>query len=283
MARKVKIIDCFYWILISTTLCINSVKAEVLHVAVASNFKSTFETILPVIQAFPVLSKLKIISSSGSSGVLYAQIIQGAPYDIFLSADLERPDKLIERKLALASSKLIYARGQVALWQLNSQTPVGLELLRNNDKRYTLANPKYAPYGQAGKVLMQNNKLWLTQDVRRITAHNIASAFQYIASGTIELGWVAFSQLKQWQKKHPLTQQHYWLPQLDDYPAINQAAVMLSRTRNKDLSSLFLEKLSAPEVKSLIKSQGYIVPEQEVGHSEGRPVAEGLTFRSVAI
>jgi len=260
MARQFKILGYFLnLLLVCLTFSINSLKAEVVHVAVASNFKDTFEALLPVIQAYSDFTALKIITSSGSSGVLFAQIIQGAPYDIFLSADLDRPNKLIERKLALASSKLIYARGQVALWKRGSLDKVGFESLRKNDTRYTLANPKYAPYGQAAKSLMQNKNLWLIKDRKRITAHNIAGAFQYIASGTIELGWIAFSQLKQWQRSHTLSEQHYWLPKLSDYPAINQAAVILKRAKNKRLSTLFLEKLSAPEVKSLIESHGYIV------------------------
>jgi len=237
---------------------------EKLHIAVASNFKDTLQSLVTLFQAYPHASKANVIVSSGSTGVLYAQITKGAPYDIFLSADSERPDRLLASGLALKSNRRVYARGQIALWAPNHLQAAGIELLsnRNSDSatRYTLANPKLAPYGLAAKVVMQKAGLWREADSARIQASNIAGAFQYIASSSVKLGWVAMSQLQAWKQKAPLPEQSYWLPELSDYPAIEQVAVQLARAKHPELASLFLAFLSAPEAQTLIKSYGYLVP-----------------------
>jgi len=240
---------------------------ERLHIAVASNFKQTLEVLITAFQSQAENAQLQILSSSGSSGVLFAQITKGAPYDVFLSADAMRPDQLIEKGLALKHSRKVYAQGQIALWMpaysaSHEIAPLSIEVFAKGGQTYTLANPKLAPYGLAAKALMQEAGWWKAKDRQRIMAQNIAGAFQYIASGAVTLGWVAVAQLKAWEKQHALLPTSYWLPDTLDYPAIEQVAVRLKKSSKVSSAQSFFKFLSAPEAQSLIKSHGYLIPQQ---------------------
>jgi len=253
-------------IMMSTFLganCFASEPVTKLHIAVASNFKqvhqvlaSKFETLYSSRSDVPI----KIISSSGSSGTLFAQIKHGAPYDLFLSADQVRPDSLIDLGLALKQSRTVYAQGQIALWQPKSALPFDINIFKTHTNKYVLANPKLAPYGAASQAIMKKTGYWQAQDHSRIVAHNIATAFQYVASGSIKIGWVAFSQLKSWKQRIPVPRHSYWLPPITDYPVIHQVAVQLVRAKNKTIAAEYLVFLSAPKAQTLIKSFGYLSP-----------------------
>jgi len=237
-----------------------------LHIAVASNFKQTLAALIIQFQSQADNAKLQILTSSGSSGVLFAQITKGAPYDVFLSADAMRPDQLIDKGLALKHSRKIYAQGQIALWMpayrsAHEEQPLSIQVFAKGEQTYSLANPKLAPYGQAAKAVMIAAGWWEEKDRQRIMAQNIAGAFQYIASGAVNLGWVAVAQLKAWEKQHTLLPTSYWLPDTLDYPAIEQVAVRLKKSTNLKSAELFFEFLSAPEAQNLIKSNGYLIPQ----------------------
>jgi len=242
--------------------------AESLHIAVASNFKHTHQALVNAF--YQSLSEseapdIKIQTSSGSSGTLFAQIKNGAPFDVYLSADAARPDRLITLGLASQKSRRVYAQGQIVLWQPGATKAVSIhsliDTLNNKSARYVLANPDLAPYGAAAKVLMERHGAWKPRDPSRITAHNIATAFQYLASGTVPIGWVAMSQLRSWQQQHPVNSQSYWLADVNDYPKIQQVAVTLNRSDNKALATKFMSFMAAPDALSLIRSHGYLLPE----------------------
>ncbi len=237
---------------------------EQLHIAVASNFKKAQKALTTLFETQYLLknphSKLKIINSSGSSGTLFAQIKNGAPYDVFLSADELRPDTLIELGLAKKSNRLTYAQGQIVLWQPTANKPFDITILSTYPKPYVLANPKLAPYGAASKALMEQSGLWKPRDSSRILAHNIATSFQYAASGSVTLAWVAYSQIKTWEQHSKVSENSYWLPPVNNYPEINQVAVQLKRQKNQNLASQYILFLAAPKAQSLIKSFGYLIP-----------------------
>lgn len=235
--------------------------AESLHIAVASNFKQTHLELVDLFHQYrsnQSLPEISILSSTGSSGTLFAQIINGAPYDVFLSADSVRPDKLIALGLAIKQSRQIYAQGQIILWQPKARDKVSINTLIMSSTRYVLANPDLAPYGASAKAIMQSYGAWREQDPSRITAHNIATAFQYLASNTVPIGWVAMSQLHAWQQKYSMGRQSYWQPETSEYPPILQVAVIVSRSENQALAANFLAFLAAPEASSLIRSHGYL-------------------------
>jgi molybdate transport system substrate-binding protein len=234
-----------------------------LHIAVASNFKHVNQALVSEFEAFYAsqsVTPTKIISSSGSSGALFAQIKHGAPYDLFLSADQMRPDKLINLGLALKQSRTVYAQGQIVLWGPKSTTPFDINIFKNYSAKYVLANPKLAPYGAASQALMKKSGFWKANDPSRIVAQNIAMAFQYIASDSIDIGWVAFSQLKNWEQRSTVSRNSYWLPPVNDYPVIHQVAVQLVRAQNKTLATEYLAFLSASKAQTLIRSFGYLSP-----------------------
>jgi len=253
-------------IILSTFLAAYSFAAEPatkLHIAVASNFKQVHQALASEFEAQYSSrsdSPTKIVSSSGSSGTLFAQIKHGAPYDLFLSADQMRPDTLIDLGLALKQSRMIYAQGQIALWQPKSTTQLDINIFQTYTGKYVLANPKLAPYGAASQAIMKKSGFWQTKDHTRIVAHNIATAFQYVASGSIKMGWVAFSQLKNWEQRASISKHSYWLPPITDYPVIHQVAVQLVRAKNKTLAAEYLAFLSAPKAQTLIRSFGYLTP-----------------------
>jgi molybdate transport system substrate-binding protein len=249
------------FVLMSVIQAVCAKDSERLHIAVASNFKHSLQVLVPAFKTKMHLESLNVIISSGSSGVLFAQIKTGAPYDVFLSADAQRPDLLIEDGLADKSTRKVYARGQIVLWAPAYQQGVEIGILKNSLVKFTLANPKLAPYGQAAKQLMLKAGLWKEHDGSRIVAQNIAGAFQYLASGIVKRGWVAFSQLQHWRKTHEVSLGSYWLPPLKDYPPIEQVAVKLSASARNEMADLFLRFLSLPEAHDLIKNDGYLVSE----------------------
>lgn len=234
-----------------------------LHVAVASNFKHAQQAL--AVQFEKVYSsrtgaRIKIINSSGSSGTLFAQIKHGAPYDVFLSADTLRPDALINLNLALKQNRTIYAQGQIVLWQPKSTLPFNMDVFKTYQRKYVLANPKLAPYGAASEAMMKRHGVWQAKNHSRIMAQNIASAFQYVASGSIDIGWIAYSQLKNWDQRSPVTKNSYWLPPVTHYPAIHQVAVQLTQAKNNTVATEYLAYLSAPAAQTLIRSFGYLSP-----------------------
>jgi molybdate transport system substrate-binding protein len=253
---------CLIGVLFGTDSFANDAPIK-LHIAVASNFKQVHQALaveFETLYSSRSNTSIKIISSSGSSGTLFAQIMHGAPYDVFLSADQMRPDTLIDLGLALKQNRTIYAQGQIVLWQPKSTTPFDINIFKTHTNKYVLANPKLAPYGAASKAIMKKSGFWHAKDPSRIMAQNIATAFQYLASGSIDIGWVAFSQLKSWEQRSPVSKHSYWLPPISHYPVIHQVAVQLERAKNNALAAEYLAYLSAPKAQTLIRSFGYLSP-----------------------
>jgi molybdate transport system substrate-binding protein len=229
-----------------------SLHAEVLRVAVASNFRPAFEALQPLHAGE---SEVKLIPSYGSTGQLYAQIRHGAPYGVFLAADAERPRLLEEEGRAVAGSRFTYAVGRLALWSPRE----GLELtggsyLVEGDFRYlALANPDLAPYGAAARALLQRRGLWEGLAGRIVRGQNIAQAFQLVDSGAAELGFVAYAQvLARGGGKEPAGS--LWLPSAASYPAIEQQAVALEA---RPAAADFLRFLRSDRVTSRLREWGY--------------------------
>ena len=222
--------------------------AESLRLAVAANFAYPLEQL---VQAFDPNGLQDIRISTASTGVLYAQIRQGAPFDIFFAADRERPTRLEQEGYALQGSRQTYAIGQLALWQPR-ETPSSLSAIRPG--RLAIANPKTAPYGQAARELLSANGLW--SRVKPVQGTNIAQAFQFVDSGNVDQGLVAVSLLL--QRSVPARQ---WtrLPDTQHAP-IEQQLVRLTPSRDNALADTFMRFLSSQEARTLIRQYGYEVP-----------------------
>lgn len=226
--------------------------------AIAANFAGTIKHLKPV---FEKDTGHRLVTSFASTGTLFAQIHNGAPFDVFLSADAQRPRQLIADGLGVADSLFIYASGQLVLW--SSQT--GLidhqgNILRHGHwpekgiRHIALANPKTAPYGKAAIEALQTMQLFETTKPYHITGQNIAQTFQFVASGNAQLGFIAQTQLESLAKNE---RGSYWQVPKELHSPIQQMAVMLNRGRNNSAAVAFLKFLQSPQAQSIILYQGY--------------------------
>lgn len=170
--------------------------AEEIRVGVASNFANAVKTLA---EHFEIDTGHKVTLVFGSSGELYAQIRNGAPFDAFLAADIKRPELLEKEGIALPGSRFAYASGKLILWSpmAGYVDPDGKILKQGDFRHLAIANPKLAPYGMAAREVLQARGVWDVLKVKTVRGENIGQAFQFVRSGNAELGLVAWSQVKQ--------------------------------------------------------------------------------------
>lgn len=232
------------------------VKADELVVAVASNFLPTAKILA---ENFEKETKLKVEFVTGSTGKLFTQIEQGAPYDVFMAADSERPEKLIDLKLAISEGKYIYAKGLLVFLGEKNHPPGLKEWLEQQaNKKIALANPKTAPYGQAALEVIR--KLQLEDKLRPafVYGSNVAQSYQYVESGNASSGFVAFStviQEKQISDKWILVDSSHYKP-------IDQVAVVLTASKRKKSGLAWITFLKDQRSVKLIRERGYEVTEK---------------------
>ncbi len=226
------------------------VSADRVRVAVASNFRPTLDAL---VQAFESGSEHRVEVVSGSTGKLYAQIVQGAPFDLLLAADAERPRRLEAEGRIQPGSRFTYAIGRLVLWSPDPQRVDGKgQVLKQGDFRYlAIANPKLAPYGRAARQLLQAMGLWPGLQGRLLRGENIAQAYHFVASGNAELGLVAWSQLR------GSAEGSWWLPPGDLHEPIEQQLVLLN---DRAGARAFHAFLAGAEAGRIIESHGYERP-----------------------
>lgn len=225
--------------------------ADTLKIAVASNFIRPMHRIST---QFEREHGIAVISSFASSGKLFAQISHGAPYDLFLSADQDKPIALIQQGLALKESRFTYATGVLMFYRNNSDIPLSFpEILQSEKlKRIALANPKLAPYGRAAHDVLSEFGLLEGDRVALVMGENIGQTYQFAFSGNVDIGLVALSQVV------ALNSQDQSLPiPTDLYSPIRQDAVMLNASKQPQASRLFLQYLKTEQVRDIITEFGY--------------------------
>jgi len=234
------------------TLAANVHAAEV-HVAVSANFAPPLHALG---EAFSRQTGHKLLASPGSTGKLYAQIRNGAPFDAFLSADEAAPRRLEDDGLAVSGSRFTYALGRLVLWSSRNGLvdPRGEVLKSNRFRKLALANPKLAPYGNAAREVMEKLGVWAALQGRVVQGENIAQTFQFIATGNADLGFVALSQVDAAR-----TGSRWIVPSALHAP-IRQDALLLGRARSNPAARAFLEYLRSPEAKHRIRDFGYDLP-----------------------
>ena len=224
--------------------------AESLKAAVAANFMVPFQEIAA---AFEEQTKIKVEATYSSTGNLYGQIINGAPYDVFLSADEEAPRSLFEK--GLGEKPLLYATGRVVLWGSGKEICGAKNwkeaLKRNGVKKIAIANPVTAPYGAAAEAALKKSGLWTGIEGRLVTAQNVGQSFQYAVTGGTDGSFCALSAAL----SEPGARGCYYL--IDEAPAIRQAASVLARTARKSDASRFLTFLNSPKALEIKKRYGY--------------------------
>lgn len=229
-------------------------------VAVATNFAPVIEQ-LEVDFETSTGHDLKLIS--GSTGKLYAQIVNGAPFEVLLAADRRRPARLVSEGLAVASSRRTYAVGRLVLWSPDPERVArdGRKTLREADfRRLALANPDLAPYGVAAREVLVRLGLDGVLADRLVMGENIGQTYALVATGNAELGLIAASQRPNPGSEPGVLQSgSRWLVPSDLHAPIRQDAVLLLRGSDNAGARAFLDYLASPSTKELIRSFGYEV------------------------
>ena len=233
--------------------CGTGASADTLLVAVATNFAGTLEELGT---AFFDATGHDLQITSASSGVHYAQITNGAPFDLFFSADVERPRLLEEQSRIVAGSRFTYAVGRLALWSAdaNRVDGEGAVLRTGNYARLAVADAEAAPYGLAAQQVLE--KLGLTAAVqdKLITGTNIGQTFQFVASRAVPLGFIAYSQLRNPEANFGGS---HWLVPSEMHDPIEQQAVIL---KDSSAAQQFVKFLTTQTARAIVENYGYSVP-----------------------
>src|SRR5579864_2607023 len=230
-------------------------RAADVAVAVAANFTAPLDRLAA---AFEKASGHHLVISSGSSGKLYLQITAGAPFEVMLSADAERPARLEKEGAAVAGTRFTYALGKLVLW---SRDPglvdgAGAVLAGGRFRHLAIPNPELAPYGAAARQVLQGLDLWEKLAPRIVQGEDIGQTYQFVATGSAELGFVALSQVRAAGKP----QGSLWIVPPERYRPIEQQAVLLTRGKDDPAARAFLDYLRSAPARTLIQEFGYGLP-----------------------
>ncbi len=215
-------------VVISILLAAIPVQAETVNVAAASDLSFALKEI---IEGFEHKTGDQVQLTLGSSGNFYAQISNGAPFDVFLSADMDYPRQLETKGYALPGSLFTYGIGGLALWVPNRSVldigKLGMRaLLDDSIKKIAIANPEHAPYGRAAVDAMQHANLYDRVKGKLVFGENISQAAQFVQSGAAEIGIIALSLAVSTPMRDA---GRYWVIPADTYPLLEQGAVLLKR------------------------------------------------------
>jgi molybdate transport system substrate-binding protein len=219
------------------------------NVAVAANFTDAAKEIA---EAFKAKTGHEAVLSFGASGQFYTQITQDAPFQVFLSADAERPQKLADEGLGDKATKFTYAIGKLVLWSKTDGLVKGEDTLKTGTfAKLSIANPTAAPYGAAAIETMKKLGVYETLTPKIVQGNNISQAFQFIDTGNAEVGFVALSQLKD------VTAGSRWMVPQTLYTPIKQDAVLLKKGQGNEAATAFMTFLKGSEATAIIKKYGY--------------------------
>jgi molybdate transport system substrate-binding protein len=219
------------------------------HVAVAANFTEPAKEIAALFQKKTGHEAILIF---GASGAFYAQITQSAPFEVFLSADQERPKLAVENGFAVPESRFTYAIGKLVLWSKVVDVTNGEAALKaGNFSKLSIANPTAAPYGSAAVETLKALGLFDALQPRIVQGSSIAQAFQFVDTRNAEVGFVALAQL------YGNTEGTRWLVPEKLHTSIRQDAVLLKKGADDEASKAFLAFLKGPEARAVIERFGY--------------------------
>lgn len=231
---------------------------DILTVAVASNFQSVAQLIST---KFTQQSGEPVRISAGATGMLYAQIVNGAPYDVFLAADAERPRLLEEAGLALQGSRFTYAVGALALWSADTKfkhSDCREVLMQRGFRKLAIANPATAPYGFAAKEVLLALQLYDSVSDRLVLGENVAQTMHFVVTRNATLGLVSAAQLA---GELPFETACVWHVPLDLHTPLQQQGVVLARSKMPSVAAEFMSFLRSPDVAAILQSHGYTIPE----------------------
>jgi molybdate transport system substrate-binding protein len=237
---------------------VNVAVAEEITIAAASDLNFAFREIAA---EYEHTTGNHVRLTLGSSGNFFAQIQNGAPFDLYFSADIAYPRKLEEAGLTAPGSLYQYALGRIVLWagkDSHLDLSKGLEILREPAiRKIAIANPKHAPYGRAAVAAMEHFKAYDLVKDKLILGENISQAAQFIESGACDIGIVALSLAIAPAMKSKGT---YWEIPAEAHPPLAQGAVILKSSKNQEAARQFLEFIKGPNGQEIMKRYGLIVP-----------------------
>ena len=239
----------FLGTLMAGLLASTAAHAETVSVAVAANFTKVAEELAPIFKAG---TGHDVIYSFGATGQLYTQATQGAPFEVFLSADDVRPTQAVTDGIGVDGTVFTYAIGALALYSTSLDLTDGKAILEGGDfDKIAIADPATAPYGRAASEAL--DALGLTEAVtpKLVTGENITQTLQFIESGNAELGFVAASQVN--------GKSSVWLVPPDLYEPIRQDAVLLKTGEANPAATAFIEFLKSEKAVAVIEAAGYVV------------------------
>lgn len=238
--------------------------AATVTVAVASNFSDTASALG---REFEGHTSHRVVLVRGSSGKLFAQIVNGAPFDLFLSADTERPLKLLEQENRNTDAAFTYAIGELAIWSPDpsAKGQSCLELLKTTNGKIAIANPRLAPYGKAAQEFLQQASLWRRLEPQLVFGENIAQALQFAASGNAVMALVARSQLQ--NTVLPAATCISIIP-ADSHAPIEQVGVITSYGSGNPAADAFAAFMQSHTARAIIRAHGYRVPARQPERDE---------------
>lgn len=234
------------------TLSVAPAAADTLRLAVAANFAQPARRLA---SDFEQAHGHRVEITSGATGKFYAQIANGAPFEILLAADDETPAKLEKEGHAVAGSRFTYAVGTLVLWspQAGFVDADGAVLAKGTFRHLALANPKTAPYGAAALEVLRHRQLLPALEGKLVQGENITQAYQFVASGNAELGFVAYSQIL----KDGKPSGSFWQIPAKLYSPLVQDAVLLKRGEANPAAKALLAYLKGDAASAVIRGFGY--------------------------
>jgi molybdate transport system substrate-binding protein len=203
---------------------------------------------------------IKVTVSYGSSGTFYAQLANHAPFDLYLSADLDYPRKLIDGGLAVKESEFVYAVGHLVVWVPNGSKldvdKLGLKAVTDPSvKKLAIANPRHAPYGRAAEAALKKAGVYDAVKDRLVLGENIAQAAQFVESGAADVGILALSLALAPAMKD---KGRYWTVPLDAYPRLEQGGVILSWAKDREAAQALRAFVTSKEGRGVLKQYGFL-------------------------
>jgi molybdate transport system substrate-binding protein len=223
-------------------------------IGIAANFTNTTRELA---EQFEADTGHTVSASYGSTGTLYAQILNGAPYDLFMAADARRPALIEKHPTGVPGTRFTYARGTLVLWR---PTPDGFYgagaehfLAQQAFARLAIANPKTAPYGLAARQVLEHLGHWQTLQGKLVRGDSIAQTFQFVVSRNAQAGFVALSQVVAWTGDEGAL----WTVPQSYYRPIDQQAVLLQRGADNEAAMAWMDFLKSDTAIAIIRSYGY--------------------------
>jgi molybdate transport system substrate-binding protein len=247
-------------VLASTMVVPAAGQQKIVNVAAAADLSSAFKEIAA---NFEKQKGIEVKLSFGASGALTQQIENGAPFDVFFSADMGYPQKLISEKHASSAMLYRYAVGKLVLWA-PADSPLNFErdgmnaILDPSVQKIAIGNPDHAPYGRAAVAALKHSGLYEKVSPRLVMGENIAQAAQFVESGNAQVGFVALAHAMAPEMKG---KGKYWLVPADAYPQLDQGVIVLSNSAHGKEAAEFVEFIKSKETAATLQRYGFTLPE----------------------